>query len=378
MIYKIVFYSFLLIVTISKTFQQSHTSFPLIRTWHDSQHLDQWYSILDHCILRNSSSISSDTVVNDCIEATKNKMSAKQPLRCQIGNSWPTKSGFCANEDIPFANRISLRQSLDGYDDPSQKPLLKLFTNLKDENGALLLIGDSVMQQFYAGLACELEREGIWKDPDQYSNTDETKFVFDKVAIKFLPIYHFVNGRFDRIANASMFNLKKNVEEFTTKYDSVLIVVNMGLHYVSNPITHFSRLDYQSQMTLALQYLYNIASSLKHKKIRILWRETSAQHFPTSNGYWPGQKYSHDMQLKCIPINHTSPTSDWRNNDIDAIIRANKFEDKIHIIPFYEMTIPLYELHVNGKMRDCTHFCWTPMLYQYLFHALANATELFP
>ena len=98
-------------------------------------------------------------------------------------------------------------------DDPSQKPLYELFSKLASENGALLLIGDSVMQQFFGALGCELEREGIWNDPKSFKNTDEIRFVNPNllergghssgekledrsVPIKFVPIYHFVDGIF--------------------------------------------------------------------------------------------------------------------------------------------------------------------------------------
>ena len=105
------------------------------------------------------------------------------------------------------------------------------------------------MQQFYSALACELEREQVWKNPSKFTNTDELQYVKASssggssandnnqhsnhaVQIKFLPIYHFVNGRFDRVANASMFHLKKSVESMIANYDSLVILFNVGLHYV--------------------------------------------------------------------------------------------------------------------------------------------------
>lgn len=89
------------------------------------------------------------------------------------------------------------------------------------------------MQQFYSAIACELEREGVWKYPSRFTNTDEVQYVRvvdessqhagynnknnnscgrsnsrssdtnsstgmysdHNVLIKFLPIYHFVDGR---------------------------------------------------------------------------------------------------------------------------------------------------------------------------------------
>jgi hypothetical protein len=175
-------------------------------------------------------------------------------------------------------------------------------------------------------------------------------------------------GKWDKMANASMHHLKKAIERMIGDRQGLTIMINVGLHYVINPEAHFSRIDYQQQVTMALHYLNDYVSSSK-KKVRVIWRETSAQHFPTSNGYWPGVRYAKDMKLRCTPINDTSPDADWRNNDVAAIIKANSFTN-VKVMPFYEATLPMWSLHVNGFMRDCTHFCWSPMLYQSLFHSM--------
>jgi hypothetical protein len=369
--------------------------------WTESAHLDGWYTKLDLCILRSTSNDSVQSIMSKCeaevLMQTKEEVGgsggaallSRQPVRCRVGNSWPSKGEYCSPEDIPFSERKILRRAIVGFDDPSAKPLAKLFAGLAREKGALLLVGDSVMQQFFGAMACELEREGVWKDPSQFTNTDEVKYVESTLAvgaetqkvsvpIKFAPIYHFVNGRWDRVANASMHHLRKNVEDFLHAHDSVTVLINMGLHYVSNPIAHFTRQDYISQMTSCLQYLNALAIDSKkaqNKTLRVLWRETSAQHFPTSNGYWPGVKYAASMQLKCEPIADTSSSGDWRNSDIRAIIAEHNLQH-VQILPFYNVTLPLWSMHVNGHLRDCTHFCWSPMLYQSLFHALAGAVNL--
>ncbi len=346
-------------------------------SWKLSQNLSKWYSAYDLCVLQDNSTRPVDDVVNSCEKQAIERGDVMKPIRCRVGNSWPTKSGFCASEDVPYTERLFFRMVPpgDNMDDPTSQPLRQLFEQLAAERSSLLLVGDSVMQQFFAGIACELERENIWKDTSYFTNTDEVRYVqlspdSYAVPIRFLPVYHFVNSRFDRVANASMFNLRKGVEDFLRTNDGIVIMVNMGLHYVSNPIPHFSRLDYQSQMTNALQYLHSLGS-LPNKKVRTYWRETSAQHFPTSNGYWPGQRYSSTMKLACVPINDTSPGADWRNEDVSAIIRANKFN--IDIIPFYDVSLPLWSMHVNGHHRDCTHFCWSPMLYMTIFRDLAKS-----
>jgi hypothetical protein len=359
--------------------------------WVDSKNVSKWYTPFDLCLLSNSSSLPVETILADCEEKVKISIPdlSLRPIRCRAGNSWPSKSGFCSSSDIPFSERKNLQRTLEGYDDPTDEPLRRLFTILSKEKGSLILIGDSVMQQFFGAMACELERNGIWSDPNYFRNTDEVRFVeiLDKntggavydnkgvslppVAVKFTPIYHLVNGRWDRMVNASMHRLRLSVDDFLNKFESVMIMVNMGLHFVGNPVPHFSPADYNSQMTYLLQYLHNIQNGRPEKKLRTIWRETSAQHFSTTTGYWPGQRFADSMKLGCFPITDPSPQGDWRNTDIENIIAKNNLY-RVKIAPFFNLSVPLWNMHVNGFKHDCTHFCWTPYLYQSLFHFMAD------
>jgi len=351
------------------------------RWWQDSKSLDKWYTPYDLCILSSDSNGTIESISQPCEAAAAKRSEVVPPVRCRVGNSWPSKGGFCSAADIPYTQRRNLRRSLVGFDDPTQQYMRSLFTDLSKQKGMLLLVGDSVMQQFFGAMACELEREGIWKDPSKFTNTDEVRHIkvdeaqtTPAVPVKFVPIYHFVNGRFDRVANASMFHLRRNVEEYVKHHDSLVVFMNMGLHYVSSPIAHFDRNAYRSQMTDALIYLNNVALANPSKRIKIIWRETSAQHFPTPTGYWPGARYAPGMKVGCVPIKEAGPDADWRNSDVREIIRTHGLS-KVQVAPFYNITVPLWSEHVNGHLRDCTHFCWTPMLYQSLFKFLADAVR---
>ncbi len=372
-----IWFVFVLLLKVLLATQQQSSS-----QWIDSQNISQWYNPFDLCMIYNASSDSVDNIMKSC-ETTmpSNKL---PPIRCRAGNTWPSKSGFCSSVDIPFNQRKNLQRSVIGFDNPLNNPLSSFFRKLSAQNGALLLVGDSVMQQFFSAIACELEREGVWSDPSRFTNTDQPQHVRVKdqrnanggapAPIKFLPIYHFVNGRFDRIANASMHHLKTTVEAMAEKVSTLVVVLNMGLHYIDNPEKSFARADYQAQMTMALRYLHGFAARQPAKNIQIFWRETTAQHFPTPNGYWPGVRYSNDMKLGCVPIKDPSPAADWRNRDIDDIVHRHSLS-KIRILRFYNLTVPLWSEHPNGHMKDCTHFCWTPMLYQPLFHELDRALQ---
>ena len=345
--------------------------------WVDSKHTDQWYNAFDLCMIKSSSNDSVDNLMKNCETSVASLKQPLLPIRCRAGNTWPSRSGFCSSSDIPFSQRNNLQRSVEGYDNPAETPLASFFRKLSAQNGAMLIVGDSVMQQFFSAIACELEREGVWKNPDKFTNTDEVQHVkFHDLAssatIKFLPIYHFVNGRFDRIANASMHHLTTAVETMISRHSTLVIVLNMGLHYVDNPVAGFSRVDYQAQMTMALSYLHNFVIKHSSKHIKVFFREMTAQHFSTPNGYWPGIKYSNTMQLGCFPLNDSSPAADWRNRDIEHIILKNNLFN-VKILRFYNITVSLWSEHPNGHLKDCTHFCWSPMLYQPTFHELDDA-----
>ena len=55
-------------------------------------------------------------------------------------------------------NMRHLSMSVQGYDDPNQRPLFHFFRNILQKNGTLILYGDSVMKQFATAMTCELER----------------------------------------------------------------------------------------------------------------------------------------------------------------------------------------------------------------------------
>lgn len=330
--------------------------------WVDSQHLSKWYNPFDLCMINSKNNGSIGAVIKGCEESVKSTKHVQLPLRCQAGNSWPSKSEYCSSSDLPFSERTNFQRTIEGLDDPSSLPLKEFFHKLSAEKGALLVIGDSVMQQFFSAIACELERESVWKDPNRFTNTDETQYVRTSpngtvVPMRFLPIYHFVNGRFDRTPNAAMKKLESTLESLVQEKKSIVIMINMGLHYIDNPVPNFSRIDYRAQMTAALSYLHNFALSHTTKNIRVFWRETSAQHFPTPNGYWPGAKYASSMKLTCTPLKDPSPQADWRNREIEGILQSKKLF-MVQVIPFYNITAPLWSGHPSGHMQDCTHFCW--------------------
>jgi hypothetical protein len=90
----------------------------------------------------------------------------------------------------------------------------------------------------------------------------------------------------------------------------------------------------------------------------LFWR-LYPQHFDTPNGYWSNKA------TKCVPIKDKSPQADWRNYIVKEVIEKEGLH-RINqsIIAVHDAFAELPRLHIFGDYRDCTHYCWTPLLYQ--------------
>jgi hypothetical protein len=373
-----------LVVFLSVVSQQTLVMASAGIAWTESKHLSEWLHPFDTCLLQDNRNLTVIEITNDCLNKlekeerkAKHKVNPLLPVRCRVGNTWPSRSEYCDSTDIPFSERLNLKSIVPAFDNPNDFVLRDFFHGLAHDSGLFLMIGDSVMQQFFGAIACELERENVWKDPSQFTNTDETRTIaFPDVktvaTAKFLPVYHLVNGRYDRVANAAMHSVEQVMLAALTNHKRIIVLVNMGLHYVDNPVKGFTKADYTEQVTTLLSYLNKVATDNTGKhQIEIIWRETTAQHFATPNGYWPGSKFSARLQFGCVPLQDSSAEADWRNRAVEAVVSQQQLQH-VKILPFYNLTVSLWSEHPNGLLRDCTHFCWSPMMYQPIFHYLRS------
>eukprot|EP01040_Poterioochromonas_malhamensis_P001486 gene1486-1574_t len=152
-------------------------------------------------------------------------------------------------------------------------------------------------------------------------------------------------------------------------YKGVFIIANVGVHYNS-------REKFRIEMPFFLQWLEEIANDPHHKNF-VYYRETAAQHWNhTNNGYYD-REYSHDQfnNGTCVPLADATPILDWRNIDVYNLLEKNKLK-KIHMIPFHELTMPLYNMHAgNSRFQDCTHYCYLPQMWQPIWHQIYSATK---
>lgn len=69
---------------------------------------------------------------------------------------------------------------------------------------------------------------------------------------------------------------------------------------------------------------------------------------------------------------------DWRNTDVYHIITNGAFTN-IHLMPFRDITLPLYNMHPSSSVvsarhhEDCTHYCYFPQMWQTIWFHLYEA-----
>jgi hypothetical protein len=89
---------------------------------------------------------------------------------------------------------------------------------------------------------------------------------------------------------------------------------------------------------------------------------------------------AHPINESCVPHSSSSGVGggldeDWRNIEAKRLISDLNLT-ALRYVPFFNATRDLYSLHpgkdANGHV-DCTHFCWTPTMWQPLWAALASA-----
>jgi hypothetical protein len=133
-----------------------------------------------------------------------------------------------------------------------------------------------------------------------------------------------------------------------------VLVVNVGVWYNS-------RAKFRTELPDILEWMNTLS---KERNSTVFFRETAAQHWNhTSSGYYSSpQMIEAGNNGTCTQIADATPEFDWRNRDVYHLIE-NGGHKHVNIIPFRDLTLPLYNMHPNsGSHEDCTHFCFFPQV----------------
>ena len=212
-------------------------------------------------------------------------------------------------------------------------------------NRTLLLMGDSVMEQFYNTLQCFLRREGI----ELPNDAAFLKFVADTA-----PLWRMGKRKKPpKLPQRAVGNTRLLYARVTTyQPDEVLaaigtadvVILNWGLHYQKMG-------DYTADLRAAFKVLDAHASKPGRA---VLFQETGAQHFKASDargyttGEWENRDKSADTFCTCQPIEDFNVNV--RNRVLNNVLESGEFSN-VKRLPFYELTRPRWRWHFG----NCTH-----------------------
>jgi len=254
----------------------------------------------------------------------------------------------------PFVAGRFTKCSTEGYvwQSPSDCNLLEVSEFTKYfKNRTLILWGDSLTEQLSGSLLCLLSDKNTWDERERNTH----------LALLRKRQYCFLVSNNIKICYVYSSNPKKHLEQILELQNKeALVVANFGLHYNINK-TQKDELALKGDIEEFITELSKFTSKL-------IWRETSAQHFPTEDGSFSSHvKKNSGKASKCVPVR--KQTRGWRN-DITTPLMQNATPYVLRIGAFSSSIPP--SLHRSEK--DCTHFCnpgvtddWSRILMNYIY-----------
>ena len=240
---------------------------------------------------------------------------------------------------------------------PSSLHLYHIVLKLVTYRIPIVFIGDFISKQNQENLICEIFRKNIFGKFEIQGNFDlsmTTNISHLTITWKrnhtFLDIYYV---RMVQLRHYGIERLRKHMNSIFSNHPNILLIANIGGWYTS-------REKYRLDIEIFLRYLNEIGQTNL-----VFFRETSAQHWNfSSNGYF--MEGSNRYQSSCVELEDASSDLDWKNRDVKNII-SNDQLDKIHVIPFRDITAPLHNMHADF---DCSQFCYFPQLWEIVYKSI--------
>ncbi|CAB9508259.1 expressed unknown protein [Seminavis robusta] len=160
-----------------------------------------------------------------------------------------------------------------------------------------------------------------------------------------------------------------------------ILISNFGLHHWPMPEYHYRQ--YKHVQELVQQENNNrrrrsttsTGNDNNNNQICLLWRRTLPQHFAskTGGGEW-GDRLKDYGPYGCVALNRT-----WTHPSDKALARIqNELFNASRSIPTLDFTSILEDAHAFYSRRkgvDCTHMCYSPLIWDPILHVTAHAIE---
>ena len=268
------------------------------------------------------------------------------------------------------------------------------------------------LQLFVDAMRCECGRTGVSFDrittpsldlgvrgtryytmrDHEHSSTSEVEVLFKQSSqIKLKDVDILRNFTRHMLEDTSA--MSKGVsEEVRESRDSVVIMLQAGTWYNINDTNVF-----QQHMSVVFSEVHSLAPQYtpRRKHVVFVWAEQVTQHWPTHNGYFLENIHEPPPIPYCTPLVNTSggvnegvsENDDWRNDIIwnEYLDESSEWKQKmnllapyarVRVLNFRALTRDMSDFHVRQKRkRDCTHYCYTHMMYQSIYHQIAQICE---
>ena len=296
-------------------------------------------------------------------------------------------------------------------------------------------MGDSISEQLVNGVLCEAERTGLMLDvtfaAGSAAHAARAALEARVAAVPTNDWHDHVQTLAYAPATGTLFCFKGWARFYEKDFQAALsvaevLVVNYGLHYNAGSAINLTMYETDMRRLVTLGAAWARASSAPPRAF--LFRETSAQSFLHTGSFdvaaaaAGGNVGSRDWEYACAPpAKIDSGAVDWvdvRNGIVRRLVTALKDPKGVHVLPWQATTRARWDQLVGSRCQfklpllrrdklppgaildttdhkvwdeawlpssrsqtghdhcsDCTHFCWTPLLYAAFVDTLAAAVE---
>mmetsp|Transcript_1680 Transcript_1680/g.3126 ORF Transcript_1680/g.3126 Transcript_1680/m.3126 type:complete len:387 (+) Transcript_1680:210-1370(+) len=351
-----------------------------------SNDINQLYTKYDACILKHQ---------GECIPPTLD-------LEAQCSGFLPRDKvlrDMYANVDSPMSFPKSLYEIPTEYTSRQNFSKItrfsQLLTALNESNMMIALWGDSVMRDSVLSLVCIVAIENNFQDvsvfpPDFLSQGGD--FTFHRPNIIFtssqtgkelsIPIFMYQqksSQNFMRKDAYAVSMLTAEARKFPNS--SFVFVLNAGLHFTR-------RRDLADRLEKMLLLAKNRLMLLGKSPInnRLLYRETSTQHYNLSSGYYSSVTVT-DENTICVPTSNVqNKTTDFRHFAEKTVLQKLKLNARV--VKFRDLSSHYADVHPASAFfktavsrsrnssggHDCTHFPYQyNIIYRILWHRILTA-----
>ena len=239
----------------------------------------------------------------------------------------------------------------------------------------LLIVGDSVSHQTFEAAQCALFRSGMQAEGKKSRNQDRSA----------MDCRAFKGGLKLCYLEMQMFN-KTDLRAGLDKAAADVLLINLGLWYGDPTSAHECASDLMAHTQAAMQAGQEWMTEAPGRMF--IYRGTTPQHFKGRSTWMLGAYDRNDLRKsspKCTPWADSGdgqfpPDVCTMRAMVKAGVRRDAVDCRrpIYFIPLSPAFAARFDAHAGsalaetreGRITDCTHYCWYPRLWEVLWQRI--------